>query len=1044
MLRLFGSWPALVFYIYAGVGIVEVLDSTLSRMHLPGGASAGASTIASPSSLTSPDVAGEAISQWTQWSDRYTTHVIGQNPGDGLPLSFVLLIYAVTDILFIALPMFFLVRRMIVRATKRIEFFETRKKVQHDEDAVNRVSGLVGLLKMAGISVLLFVIADVLEGALLISAGLSQNWFVIALTGGASLLKWIFLGSALIGLVVGLIGSREMRRDPMVGLDSGFTRRDSGWAYMLALRIQIAIGLLLLSLGAMRGDLGHQLDDAFLFPFSRGGQIACWTAAVASILTLVILVTANLCMRAYLPKSASMARASTREALYAPVEPKRLARTKFYGYSLTGAVLTVVAVTALRFEWPFGVALIAPGVLLVLIAIYSRYADSDTKPDIVNTDQRTIRSVGWRYSIALAAIPFVVLGALAMRNGVRLLTIHQYRHGWSLIVIFPVCAIALGAVLMWLTFRVLRGLGRFDNLDRPEGERRKLNPSLWSATVAAALSLALFITVGLDPEGAGDRLGPWGSVFAFCVGLLLAGTALVLLSDHVRAWGVLAAVGFRRMPFIAAIVLCFVANAAIADRFAYHDVRLGAELSDTQYQPLFGAAPKPAFQIGLTQALDQWASEQRKNANGRREIPLVFIASAGGGIRAAYWTALTMRCLVAGGGETSGACQRPVLPKDSIFMASGISGGSLGLAGIHAMADDNDWLSTLQQDFLGPTVAAMAFRDIPNSLLRINIRDSDRATILERAWEAQAAERGGHLDRGLVETAYSEGGKIAFPLLVLTGTSVTDGCRVVASALDLSTIAPSGSGQTSATDCLALDQRRFSEGTPLPALPATKDAFDNTCAGDGATVPHDLRLSTAALLSARFPYVSPTGTLHSCSGSDRTFDLDGGLIDSSAASPIAMLWPEVVNWLNKQDASVCFAPKLIIMENGYLEQTKSNPAARPAELSAPLTGALAAQSAAAPTARQAAAYAFQKSFAGHGCNSADAPAGWQVPDVVDFYPVSQPGIEAPLGWTLSFYSQRSLEEQIVSAVNQCNTEIVAAWFSGSTSKPDTCNQRPSE
>lgn len=917
VLKLFISWPALVFFIYAGIGIIEVLDSTLSRMHLPGGVSAGASTIASPSSLTSPGVAGEAIGQWTQWSNRYTTDVIGESPGDGLPLGFVLLIYVVTDILFIALPVFFLIRRMIGRAGKRLQVFEIRKRAENDLDAVKRVSGLTDLLKMAAIAALLFVVADLLEDLLLISAGLSAHWLVIALTGGASLLKWMFLGSALIGLVVGLIGSREMRRDPVVGLDSNFTRDDNSWAYMLALRIQIAIGLLLLLFGAMRGDLGHQLDDAFLFPFGRGGEIAWWTAAVASILTVVILVTANLCMRAYLPKTTNVSKGRTGETVYAPVEPKRLQKTKIIGYLLTGAVLAVVAVAALHFKWPFGVALMAPGVLLILIAIYSRYANSDTKPDIVNTDQRTIRSVGWRYSVALAAIPLVVLGALAMRNGVRLLTIHQYWHGWGLIIVFPVCAIALGGVLAWLTFRVLRGLGRFDNLDCPEGKRRKLNPSLWPAAVAALLSVSLFIVVGSDPKGVGDLLGPWGSVFALCIALLLVGTALVLLSDHVRAWGVLAAVGFRRMPFIAAILLCLIANAAIADRFAYHDVRLGTELSDTRYKPLFGAAPRPDFQIGLTQALDQWAAEQRKKADGRKEIPLVFIASAGGGIRAAYWTALTMRCLVTGDNDdTNDACQRPVLPKDSIFMASGISGGSLGLAGIHGVTEDKAWLETLQQDFLGPTVAAMAFRDLPNSLLRIDIRDSDRATILERAWEDEANERGGHLERGLVETAYSDSGRIAFPLLVLNGASVTDGCRVVASALDLSTIAPPDAGQTSATDCLALDQKRFSEGTPLPALPATKDAFDNTCAGDGATVPHDLRLSTAALLSARFPYVSPTGTLHSCSGRDRTFDLDGGLIDSSAALPLAMLWPEVVNWLNKQDDSVCFAPKLIIMETG--------------------------------------------------------------------------------------------------------------------------------
>jgi hypothetical protein len=48
--------------------------------------------------------------------------------------------------------------------------------------------------------------------------------------------------------------------------------------------------------------------------------------------------------------------------------------------------------------------------------------------------------------------------------------------------------------------------------------------------------------------------------------------------------------------------------------------------------------------------------------------------------------------------------------------------------------------------------------------------------------------------------------------------------------------------------------------------------------------------------------------------------------------------------------------------------------------------------------------------------------------VVDFYPVAQPGIEAPLGWTLSVYPQNSLKNQVVTLDNQCSAQIVASWF----------------
>jgi hypothetical protein len=65
---------------------------------------------------------------------------------------------------------------------------------------------------------------------------------------------------------------------------------------------------------------------------------------------------------------------------------------------------------------------------------------------------------------------------------------------------------------------------------------------------------------------------------------------------------------------------------------------------------------------------------------------------------------------------------------------------------------------------------------------------------------------------------------------------------------------------------------------------------------------------------------------------------------------------------------------------------------------------------------------------GQDCGSDNPGAGWRTPNVVDFYPVAQPGIEAPLGWTLSVYPQNSLKNQVVSLDNQCSAQIVASWF----------------
>jgi hypothetical protein len=176
----------------------------------------------------------------------------------------------------------------------------------------------------------------------------------------------------------------------------------------------------------------------------------------------------------------------------------------------------------------------------------------------------------------------------------------------------------------------------------------------------------------------------------------------------------------------------------------------------------------------------------------------------------------------------------------------------------------------------------------------------------------------------------------------------------------------------------------------------------------------------------------------------RTFDLDGGLIDASAAAPLALAWPEVVKWLARAERNgKCFAPKLILIDNGYVTSTKSEVPNRPPGLIAPLTAFGAVGNARSAAARQAAALDFEKFFPPGRCGGDTAPAAarpdWVLPNVVDFYPVAQPGVEAPLGWTLSERSKRSLGHQLENKYNRCSMEIVARWFSQETGKPPGCS-----
>lgn len=303
-----------------------------------------------------------------------------------------------------------------------------------------------------------------------------------------------------------------------------------------------------------------------------------------------------------------------------------------------------------------------------------------------------------------------------------------------------------------------------------------------------------------------------------------------VLSDAYYPGNVLAASGLRRLPVIAIILISATATSLTDDQSTYHSVRLKDAAAGNR--------------VTIDAALDQWGRRQTEVTTARpagsEPIPLVFVASAGGGIRAAYWTTIVLNCLVknqdnAGwkpiGMDMNNVCTHR-MSMDSVFLASGISGGSLGLAVTKAFKDAPavPWSEPLGKDFLGPTVAGVAFRDLPNAFVRLRATGQDSAAVLEKSWEKSVRDAKGDLESGFLATAWSTPDRLDFPLLALSGTSVTDGCRVTVSALKLA------DADAASHDCLSLDR----VVTPiqgahaqLQTLAATKDAFDSTCPADG-------------------------------------------------------------------------------------------------------------------------------------------------------------------------------------------------------------------
>ncbi|HEU4617662.1 MAG TPA: hypothetical protein VFV10_06445 [Gammaproteobacteria bacterium] len=273
-----------------------------------------------------------------------------------------------------------------------------------------------------------------------------------------------------------------------------------------------------------------------------------------------------------------------------------------------------------------------------------------------------------------------------------------------------------------------------------------------------------------------------------------------------------------------------------------------------------------------------------EHAPADTEVPVIFVASEGGGIRAAYWTAAVLEDMLA------------YLPDYDrhIYAVSGVSGGSLGLAGW--LTERRSTVCTGQEprvratdslgmDFLSPAVAGLFYYDLFQRFLPLPIRRLDRSRAIETAWE-RAFERApdAPFSHTLADfyTGCGSGEREPrwLPRLLLNSTTVKTGKRAVLSPFDPNV--PHRATDTS-IDAAAADQDKPSH--PGCAAATADVLFNDTF---DAMNPH-FRTRTQSLAglvhhSARFPVVSPPGTVERVDGSPgvKSFRLvDGGYFDNS-------------------------------------------------------------------------------------------------------------------------------------------------------------------
>jgi hypothetical protein len=489
--------------------------------------------------------------------------------------------------------------------------------------------------------------------------------------------------------------------------------------------------------------------------------------------------------------------------------------------------------------------------------------------------------------------------------------------------------------------------------------------------------------------------------------------------------------------------------------------------------------------LTLTQAWEAWRDAQptpTATPGGERPaVPLVVVAASGGGIRAATWTALAMRCLFEGqhavrddGTPTNCPAGDPASPArtGSVLLASGISGSSLGLAAFAAHLNTQndttaDWVDRLKGDYVSSQLAWQLLVEVPRSLL--HFRAQDRAEVIERSWEqgwdgVQASGGGNPLAQGLLATQLAPGRAGRVPLLLLNGDSVYDGCWLLASALDegLRAFPDPNDESTKAlerpVDCQNLDpytaNRRARDRSGKPpvrfaaggSLPGVVDVADFLCTTPDGRARQDLRLSTAALLSARFPEVSPAGRLQFCderrqgSPPRNKFVLDGGIIEGSASEAALAAWEQLRPLIEAHNAAgdtPCLVPFFVQLDNDYLVSTNETAQRPPNQLQAPLQASSAAgRGSRAQRIRLATALAFSGATVGsvevHGPDGAPLTTRYER-----LVPLGHPGPQASLGWALSTQTQHDLENQLHQE-NRAAVQTIRGWLTGKL----TCSDLP--
>lgn len=307
----------------------------------------------------------------------------------------------------------------------------------------------------------------------------------------------------------------------------------------------------------------------------------------------------------------------------------------------------------------------------------------------------------------------------------------------------------------------------------------------------------------------------------------------------------------------------------------------------------------------------EWLKRRVNLHPGEETIPVVIVASQGGGIRALDWTGSVLDEL------------NHTVPgfSNHIYAISGVSGGSVGGAMyasyLHDKLDDREKLKTLcSSDYLSGITSAMLYPDMFQKVIPFKVGMFDRARFIEDSWSDRYKELFNDrntLDNGFLSLWNSDDSRYRVPSLFLNSVLAESGQKAIVSNLKL-------------------DPRHFQDAI---------DVIDS--------IGSDIPVKTAALCSARFPYVTPGGKISMGNGYGGHL-IDGGYLENTgtvtAMNLVTLLNAYLLDKADtmdvKQTDKARVAVIMLYVQNDAFSMDKPLPATFMNDLLIPPTGFLGA------------------------------------------------------------------------------------------------------